>query len=109
MSRPNTRLMDNMQCPKCCSAETLVLKEDRPDLVYKGYAGACLECDEDFYLHELVNGISTEQFIEEMFEIAFGNNAIHRDFDYSEVIEMLKKMSDVYAKEKIKRKQDGNS
>ena len=31
-----------------------------------------------------------EQFIEEVFEVAFGDNAINRDFSYEEVIQELK-------------------
>ncbi len=94
-------LIDDMRCPKCFSNEKLVFKGDRPDLVSEGYVGACLECDEDFYLVELVAerapGMSSEQFMEEVYEIAFGDNAINRDFDYKEVIDMLKEMSDAYA------------
>ena len=35
-----------------------------------------------------------EQFIEEVFEIAFGENAINRDFGYNEVLETLMEFSD---------------
>jgi len=36
----------------------------------------------------------TVDFIEQVFEIAFGDNAINRDFTYDEVIEKLKEFSD---------------
>ena len=35
-----------------------------------------------------------EQFVEEVFEIAFGENAINRDFGYNEVLETLMEFSD---------------
>ena len=35
-----------------------------------------------------------KKFIEEVFEIAFGDNAINRNFEYEEVIAELKKFSD---------------
>ena len=34
------------------------------------------------------------EFIEEVFEIAFGENAINRDFSFEEVLETLTKFSD---------------
>ena len=34
------------------------------------------------------------QFIEEVFELAFGDDAINRDFEYSEVIEQLKEFNE---------------
>jgi len=34
-----------------------------------------------------------ERFIEGVFELAFGDNAINRDFTYSEVLSVLKKDS----------------
>jgi hypothetical protein len=46
--------LDKMRCPKCLSNESLVFKGDEPDKVSPGYVGACLACDEDFYLTELV-------------------------------------------------------
>jgi hypothetical protein len=36
-----------------------------------------------------------ENFIEEVFEIAFGDNAINRGFTYSEVLSVLKKDSEI--------------
>jgi len=36
-------------------------------------------------------------FIEAVYELAFGDNAINRDFSEAEVIEMLKEMSDAFA------------
>jgi len=36
----------------------------------------------------------TVDFIEQVFEIAFGDNAINRNFTYDEVIEKLKEFSD---------------
>ena len=35
-----------------------------------------------------------KKFIEEVFEIAFGDNAINRNFEYEEVIAKLKEFSD---------------
>ena len=35
-----------------------------------------------------------KKFIEEVFEIAFGEDAINRNFEYEEVLEELKKFSD---------------
>ena len=39
-----------------------------------------------------------ELFIEEVFEIAFGDNAINRGFTYSEVLSVLKKDSETIGK-----------
>ena len=38
--------------------------------------------------------MNQKQFIEEVFEIAFGENAINRDFSFEEVLETLTKFSD---------------
>ena len=38
--------------------------------------------------------MNKDQFIEEVYEIAFGDNAINRNFKYEEVIAELKKFSD---------------
>ena len=38
--------------------------------------------------------MTKDQFIEEIYELAFGNNAINRDFTQEEVIAELKKFSD---------------
>lgn len=38
--------------------------------------------------------MKTVDFIEQVFEIAFGDNAINRNFTYNEVIEKLKEFSD---------------
>ena len=38
--------------------------------------------------------MTQNEFIEEVFEIAFGENAINRDFSFEEVIETLTKFSD---------------
>ena len=38
--------------------------------------------------------MTKDQFIEEVYEIAFGDNAINRDFTQEEVIAELKKFSD---------------
>ena len=38
--------------------------------------------------------MSKDEFIEDVFEIAFGDNAINRDFAYIEVINQLKKISE---------------
>ena len=37
--------------------------------------------------------MKTSQFIEEVFEIAFGDNAINRDFSHEEVLDELWKFS----------------
>ena len=39
-----------------------------------------------------------ENFIEEVFELAFGDNAINRGFTYSEVLSVLKKDSETISK-----------
>jgi len=46
--------MDELACPKCHSNERLVFKGDSPMEVSPGYVGVCLNCEEDFYLTELV-------------------------------------------------------
>ena len=38
--------------------------------------------------------MNKDQFIEEIYEIAFGDNAINRDFDFEEVIERIQEFSD---------------
>ena len=38
--------------------------------------------------------MTKEEFIEEAFELAFGDNALNREFTYKEVIEKLKEFSD---------------
>ena len=43
--------------------------------------------------------MSTEEFIEEVFEIAFGDNAINRGFTYREVLAMLHNFNGVYSSE----------
>ncbi len=35
-----------------------------------------------------------KEFVEDVFEIAFGDNAINRDFSYEEVLERLREFSD---------------
>ena len=42
----------------------------------------------------LLNLMSEREFIEEVFEIAFGDDAINRDFSYEEVLEELQDNSD---------------
>jgi|TARA_R100000479_G_scaffold2647_1_gene1505 hypothetical protein len=37
--------------------------------------------------------MTTDEFIEEIYDIAFGDNAINRDFSYTEVINQLRKES----------------
>ena len=37
--------------------------------------------------------MSDDEFIELVYEVAFGDNAINRDFIYSEVIDQLQRMS----------------
>tara|TARA_R100000734_G_scaffold15171_1_gene11331 strand:- start:531 stop:677 length:147 start_codon:yes stop_codon:yes gene_type:complete len=38
--------------------------------------------------------MNKDQFIEEIYEIAFGDNAINRDFAFEEVIERIQEFSD---------------
>lgn len=38
--------------------------------------------------------MTKDEFIEDVFEIAFGDNAINRDFSYAEVLEVLRTFSD---------------
>lgn len=38
--------------------------------------------------------MTKDQFIEQVFEIAFGHDAINREFEYSEVIEQLEQMNE---------------
>ena len=38
--------------------------------------------------------MTKNQFIEEIYEIAFGDNAINRDFSFEEVIERIQEFSD---------------
>ena len=38
--------------------------------------------------------MTKDQFIEQVFEIAFGHGAIKRDFEYSEVIEQLEEFNE---------------
>jgi len=39
--------------------------------------------------------MNDKEFIESVFEIAFGNNAINRDFSKEEVIKEIKRFSDL--------------
>ena len=46
-------------------------------------------------IDELVDeNLRLRSFIEEVFEIAFGDDAINRDFSYEEVLERLREFSD---------------
>ena len=38
--------------------------------------------------------MDTKEFIEEVYEIAFGDNAINRNFNHEEVIEQLKEINE---------------
>lgn len=38
--------------------------------------------------------MTKDEFVEEVFELAFGDNAINRDFRYAEVLMQLKDFSD---------------
>ena len=38
--------------------------------------------------------MTKDQFIEQVFEIAFGHDAINRNFEYSEVIEQLEEINE---------------
>ena len=40
--------------------------------------------------------MSSEEFIEEVFEIAFGADAISRGFTYAQVLKTLRDFNDVY-------------
>ena len=42
--------------------------------------------------------MNKREFIEEVFELAFGCSAFHRDFEYEEVLEKLRKFSDTALK-----------
>ena len=41
-----------------------------------------------------IRTMTQNQFIEDVFEIAFGDNAINRDFSFEEVVERLQQFSD---------------
>ena len=41
-----------------------------------------------------IRTMTKDQFIEDVFEIAFGDNAINRDFSFEEVVERLQQFSD---------------
>ena len=49
--------------------------------------------------------METKQFIEEVYEIAFGDNAINRNFSYEEVIDALKEINEDSVKW-LNRKED---
>lgn len=53
-----------------------------------------IENPEAEYTEAELRQIIDEDFIEQVFEIAFGDNAINRNFTYDEVIEKLKEFSD---------------
>jgi len=53
-----------------------------------------IENPEEEYTEAELRQIIDEDFIEQVFEIAFGDNAIDRNFTYDEVIEKLKEFSD---------------
>ncbi len=42
--------------------------------------------------------MNKREFIEEVFELAFGCSAFHRDFEYEEVLEKLREFSDTALK-----------
>jgi len=50
--------------------------------------------DDEEYTEAELKQIQDEYFIEQVFEIAFGDDAIDRNFTYDEVIEKLKEFSD---------------
>ena len=68
-------------CPKCNQETDQQTYNDNDDT---GNHTTCLECECDI----------GEWFKESVYEIAFGDNAINRDFSPREVIEELKKFSD---------------
>ena len=60
----------------------------------KGYREFLIEQSKP-YIH---TDKAEENFIEEVFELAFGDNAINRGFTYSEVLSVLKKDSETISK-----------
>ena len=46
--------IDKLRCPSCKNNENIVFKGDHPEKVSDGYAGACLKCNVDYYLFELL-------------------------------------------------------
>ena len=52
-----------------------------------------IENPEAEYTEAELKQIIDEDFIEQVFEIAFGNNAINRDFTYDDVIKRLEQFS----------------
>ena len=44
--------------------------------------------------YERQKGMDDKQFIEEVYEIAFGDNAINRNFSHDEVIDALKEINE---------------
>jgi hypothetical protein len=46
------------------------------------------------YIHEYYSKRAIDTFIEKAFEIAFGESAIHKQYDMDEVIEKLREFSD---------------
>ena len=64
------------------------IKLGDPDLVDES-----LEPFEDWWNTDEISG-GTGSFIEEVYEIAFGDDAIKRDFDKEEVLEKLREFSD---------------
>lgn len=52
-----------------------------------------IENPEDEYTDAELKQLTDEDFIEQVFKIAFGNNAINRDFTYDDVIKRLEQFS----------------
>ena len=53
-----------------------------------------IENPEDEYTEAELKQLIDEDFIEQVFEIAFGDDAINRGFNYDDVIKKLKEFSD---------------
>ena len=68
-------------CPNCDEETDLQSTNDNDDT---GTHTACLQCETDIDTY----------FIEAIYEIAFGDNAINRDFSQKEVIEKIQEYSD---------------
>tara|TARA_B100000902_G_scaffold322444_1_gene315736 strand:- start:12 stop:185 length:174 start_codon:yes stop_codon:yes gene_type:complete len=45
-------------------------------------------------VNHVMNPEETKEFIEEVYEIAFGDNAINRDFTTQDVLDQLRQFSD---------------
>ena len=51
-------------------------------------------CPEDQFEYVPDDPMNDKEFIEQVYEIAFGDNAINRDFSHEEVIDALKEINE---------------